>query len=55
MVERLASGHGEVKSTKLLPSVVFVVKKPVLSAGVCHSRHLQAGVDKGIAVVVESI
>ncbi len=54
MVERLASGHGEVKSTKLLPSVVFVVKKPVLSAGVCHCRHIQAGVVEGIAVV-ESI
>ncbi len=47
--------HGEVKATKLSPSKIFVVKKPVLSAGVCHIRHLQAGVGEGSAVSVESI
>jgi hypothetical protein len=58
MVKKLASAkvHWEVKATKLSPSKVFFVKKkPVLSAGVCHSCHRQVGVGEGIAVSVESI
>ncbi len=34
---------------------ICCLKKPVLSAVVGHSRHLQAGIEEGIAVVVESV
>ncbi len=32
-----------------------MVKKPVLSAAVDHSRHLQGGIVEGSGVVVESV
>ena len=48
---RLAWG----KITWWRKNIKLLSKKPVLSAVVGHSRHLQAGIEEGIAVVVESL
>ena len=48
---RLAWG----KITWWRKNIKLLSKKPVLSAGVCHTRHIQAGVGESMAVVVKNI